>query len=184
MTTPLLFLDTEFTNLDPRLGDVIEAAWAINDGRIHEHRFEHTLGHATPEALAVNRYFERGFDVMADGAGGKEDQRSRNALLRDLFGATIVAENYGIDCAKLMWKLGFEPWHYRKIELSTAAMTVFNLDRPESMRNTAARLRDLGHDIPIEDHSAAGDVACLRAAYFALRQLRDDGYTTREHTDA
>lgn len=181
--TNLAYIDTEFTNLDPRLGDTIEVAWAINDGPVKALRFLHTLEHASPEALRINGYYDRRFqpwctdNVLPSAVCGvRQDQIAE--FVRDITDATIVAENYGIDCAKLLTKIGFEPWHYRKIELSSVAMTLFNLPRPEGMVRTANRLRELGHSIPAPDHSAIGDVHCLRACYETLRSIRDLTYDT------
>lgn len=171
LDNPLVYVDTEFTNLDPRLGDLIEAAWAVEDDVTQETYFDHTLEYAQPEALEVNRYFERNLDrfAVAPGETGRGLTDQQRKLIRDLRGATIVAENYAIDCAKLLTKLGFNPAHYRRIELSSVAMTVFDLDRPQSQVKTADRLRDLGYDIPEATHKALDDVECLRACYKALR---------------
>lgn len=176
MTTPLIFLDTETTSLDVEKGDVIEAAWATEGGYVQTIEFPHTLVGATREALHVNHYYQRGMIDNANVTGHQPAVAgyggSLRDLLRDLNDATIVAENYGFDCAVLLRRLGFEPWHYRKIELSSVAMTVWDLDRPESMHKTAGRLMDHGFQIPVPDHTAAGDVECLRACYKALRRLR------------
>lgn len=178
--TRLVYVDTEFGNLDPRLGDTFEVAWAVDDGPVKYLPFLHTRQHATAEALRINGYWERGLDryctdnVLESGVPMVR-QADLNAFVRDLTGATIVAENYGIDCAKLLTKLGFEPWHYRKIEVSSVAMLVFDLDRPEGLVKTAGRLRDAGYDIPENDHTAVADVLCLRACYEALRAIRLDG---------
>ena len=170
MTTPIVFLDTETTSLDTRLGDVVEVAWAVEDGPVNRLVFPHSLDHADPKALEINGYWAR--DLCTPSRAFTQLQQH---LIQDLTGATVVAENYGFDLAMLNRKLGFEPWHYRKIELSSVAMTVFNLERPESMRDTTARLRDRGFDIPAGDHTAVADVECLRACYLALRALSDAG---------
>lgn len=181
MTTNLVFLDTEFTNLDPRLGDVIEAAWAVGDGPVKSTVFNHTLQHASKEALEVNRYYERGFDRYCTDSGLQTSTHPApvdkvRQLGRDITGATVVAENYGIDVAVLARKIGYEPWHYRKVELSSVALIVFDLDRPEGLVKTAGRLRDLGYEIPENNHTAAADVECLRACYNALRAERNREY--------
>lgn len=165
--TPCVYLDTETTGLNTRLHDTVEVAWAVDDGPVHRFVFPHTLEHADPKALEINGYWERGLDSPA--ANGLSWDLHRQ-LIQDLTGATVVAENYGFDLAMLNRKIGFEPWHYRKIELSSVAMTVFNLDRPESMRNTTARLLEHGYNIPDGDHTAEADVECLRACYLALRE--------------
>lgn len=171
----LVYLDCEATHLDTRIADTIETAWAVNGGPIKVLRFPHTLDSADPEALRVNCYHERDYGNPATWAYPEDVE----VLRRDLSGATIVAENYGYDLALLLRKLGHEPWHHRKVELSSVAMTVFNLDRPEGMAKTADRLRGFGFDVPVPDHSAGGDVACLRACYTALRVIRDEGYVGR-----
>ncbi|HEY1178474.1 MAG TPA: hypothetical protein VGF17_20145 [Phytomonospora sp.] len=178
MTRPannLVYLDTEFTNLDPRLGDVIEVGWLVGDDpEVNTILLPHSLVHATPEALVVNRYYERGLDQYATTVPANTAALT-SGLVAALTGSTIVAENYGIDCAKLLTLLGFEPWHYRKIEVSSVAMTVFDLDRPEGLAATAARLRNLGFEVGEGDHSAGGDAYCLRECYRALRRIRRDG---------
>lgn len=178
-TNSLVYIDTEFTNLDPRLGDLIEAAWAVNDDVVQETYFDHTLEHADPDALQVNRYYERNLDhfAVAPGETGRGLTDAQRKLIQDLTGSTIVAENYGIDWIKLLHKIGFEPWHYRKIELSSVAMMVFDLPRPESLTKTAGRLRDLGYEIPEGTHRAYDDVECLRACYQALRAVRKNFHT-------
>ncbi len=168
---PLVFLDIETTHLDPRLADVIEAAWAVEDEDTNQIIFEHTLEHADPEALRINRYWERGMDRSCGDGRGVTPHRMQ--FIRDLTGATIVAENYGFDCGHLLRKLGLEPWHYRKVELSSLAMYAFGLDRPEGQTKTAVRMRDLGYEIPEDGmHEAVGDVECLRACFRALMDLR------------
>lgn len=173
-TNSLVYLDTETTGLDPLRHDVIECAWAVDNAPVQTATFDHDLAHADPRALEVNHYWSRGF-IQAARAHG-EPPRAHGAghkrLIGDLTGATLVAEHYGFDVAMLLRKIGFEPWHYRKIELSSVAMTVFDLPRPESLRDTRARLLDLGYDVPEGDHTARADVECLRACYLALRVVR------------
>lgn len=180
-TKPLTecFLDAETNSLDTRTGDVIEVAWAINRGPIHSLVFPHTLAFADPVALKINGYFDRGLDRWCTDHGqiprGSMDAAMTATpmdLIRDLTDATIVAENYGFDCAMLLRKLGFAPWHYRKVEMSSVAKTVFGLRHPEGLAETANRLRDRGYDIPVPDHTARADVAALRACYYALNTER------------
>lgn len=173
MNNNSVYIDTETTGLDSRIHDTIEAAWAVNDTPTRRIVFPHHLEHADMNALNMNGYRERGLDHHTI---HHTEPQTRTALHRefvdDLWGSTIIAENYGFDLRMLLAKLGFEPWHYRPIELSSVAMIVFDLDRPEGIRHTATRLRDLGFQIPANDHTAVGDVECLRACYNALRRLR------------
>lgn len=87
------------------------------------------------------------------------------------------------DTRFLLFKLGFEPWHYRPIELSSVAMTVFDLDRPEGIRHTANRLRDLGFTVTEHDHTAQADLECLRDCDKALRHLRRTGYVAADQLE-
>lgn len=180
MTVPtpptFVYLDGETTGLSPDLHDLFELAWAVDDGPIQEIQFLHTLRNADPAALLLNGYYNRGFErFCTDNRTAIEvtSVYTTHGLIRDLTGLTIVAENYGFDCAFLGRKLGFEPWHYRKVELSSVAMTVFGLEAPEGLSKTAGRLRDLGYEIPQNDHTAAADVATLRACHVALTDMRD-----------
>lgn len=171
MDNNLVFIDTETTSLDVSKGQVIEVAWAVNDGPVVSRVLPHTLAFADPKALEVNRYLERG---LGDPAVWTTRVKAHDAMREAFTGATVVAENYGFDCSFLDYKVfGGEPWHYRKIELSTISMILFNIDRPAGMYDTRNRLIEAGYIIPEGDHSAAGDVACLQACYYALRDLRN-----------
>lgn len=159
--TDLLFCDTETTGLDPRVHDVWEVAWAVNDGEIHDEVLVHSLKTADPVALRLNGYASR-------------PNRSRGPMvdveLRELFaGKTIVGANPAFDTAFLFARWGVAPWHYRMIDIESMAIPVLGYDRPKGLLSIATDLRALGQDVPLPDHTAAGDVATLRAAYRALR---------------
>lgn len=70
-----------------------------------------------------------------------------------------------------------------RIELLSVAMTVFDLDRPEGIRHTANRLRDLGFTVTENDYTAQADVDCLRDCYKALRHLRRTGYVAADQLE-
>lgn len=185
-TNRLAFVDVETTGLNLLLHQVYEAAWAIDNQPTQVTYFDHTREHADPEALRIGGYYERKMDRFAvdPGETGRGLTDHQRAFVRDLTGATIVAENYCYDRVMLLRRLGFEPWHYRSIELSSVAMTVFNLDRPEGITKTADRLRAAGFDtIPKNDHTAEADVECLRACYNALRELRIAGRLAADPDD-
>lgn len=165
--TDLIFLDTETTGLDIDKHDVWELAYAINDGPIETHILPHTLKSADPKALELNGYFER-HPFGARAANAMVDLR-----LREVFeGKTVVGANVGFDMARLARRWGTEPWHYRPVDIESMAMLAFGLDRPKGQKWIADTLREQGFEIPEPDHTAAGDVACLRACYLALRMAR------------
>lgn len=166
-TGNMIFIDTETTGLNTRLHDVIELAWAVNDGPIRTAVLPHTLEHADGAALSINKYYERGLNKRP-----MVDISACDDFTLDARGATVVAENYGFDVAMLAKKIGWEPWHHRKIELSTMAMMEFGDALPANLWRTAQKVRALGYEVPEPDHTAAGDVATLRACYIALREMR------------
>lgn len=162
--TRLVFLDTETTGLDPAHHSVWEIAWAVNDGPIRSAVIPHTLEGADPKALELNQYQDRyGNNSLA------VSLIIEATLLEELEGATIVGSNPAFDTAFLRKRWGRAPWHHRLLDVAAYGMGVLALDRPEGLASIADRLRDFGHDIPVPDHSAAGDVATLRAVYDALR---------------
>lgn len=160
----LVFIDTETTGLNPFIHDLIEVAWAVDEGPITTVILPHTLTNADPKALQINGYFARGLD--ADPGFYKDPMR---ALIRDLQDATLVGSNPSFDAAFLHKKLGVAVWKYRLIDVAQGAMWIFGWDEPKGLFDVAKSLRDLGHDIPDPDHTAAGDVVATRAVYRALR---------------
>lgn len=164
---PLVFLDTETTGLDPDRHSVWEVAWAVDDGPINAGIVVHRLDTADPEALVINRYHDR---VQSSYGHGAQALDTESALRAALVDATIVGANPAFDTAFLRARWGVAPWHYRMIDVETYAMPVLSYDRPQGMKRITADLRAAGYEIPEPDHTAAGDVATLRAAYEALRR--------------
>lgn len=166
MNGSLVFLDVETTGLDPRVHEVWEVAYAINDAPVETRYLPHSLRTADPYALQLNSYRKRtplvtrsDFGVMAD-----------VALREVLTGVTIVGANPAFDAAFLSARWRCAPWHHRLIDVEAMALTVLGHDRPKGLSTLAADLRDHGYDIPKPDHTAAADVAATRAVYFALRE--------------
>jgi hypothetical protein len=63
------------------------------------------------------------------------------------------------------------PWHYRKLDIESFAAAHMGLalySKPPGLKEIATWLREAGNDIPWPDHTAAGDVATMRACYLAL----------------
>lgn len=160
----LLFLDTETTGLDPRVHDVWEIAFAVDDGPIRSFVLPHSLKTADPKALELNGYWER-YPLGAPADGPHVDP-----MLRAEFeGKTVVGANPAFDAAFLFARWGVQPWHYRMIDVESVALGFLDYDRPKGLKGIADDIRNSGHEIPEPDHTAAGDVATLRAVYRALR---------------
>lgn len=158
-----VFVDIETTGLQRERHQIVELAWALGPGPIQVVRLRHTLKFADPDALKVNRYHERG---LSDGWSTPE-QISR--FLIDARGNTLVAANPAFDAGFMQDHFGFAPWHYRLCDIQSYAAGVLGCwDRPPSLRSIRDQLLRLRYEIPEPDHSAGGDVACLRACWSAL----------------
>jgi DNA polymerase III epsilon subunit-like protein len=122
----LAFTDCETTGLDPFLHDPWEIAVILrHDGHDEEHvfRIEPDLTNADPEALRMNRYYERTSDP-----DWKWDDRETAArhLYELLTRAVLIGSNPAFDAEMLTHLLGryFDeprPWHYRTIDVVTLA---------------------------------------------------------------
>lgn len=136
--TPVAFVDTETTHLDPRHGD----AWEIavirrrEDGVDTEYLWQvrPNLATADPESLSIGRFHERfavpeGWDAIEFSPSGPPMRWKLPEMLFDLHealsGAVLVGSNPGFDVAflsKLLWAHGRKlPWHYRPIDIATLA---------------------------------------------------------------
>ncbi|MFE3657226.1 hypothetical protein [Streptomyces sp. NPDC059165] len=137
--TPIAFVDTETTHLDPRHGD----AWEIavirrrDDGVDCEYLWQvrPDLTTADPESLKIGRFEQRfaipdGWDAIEFfPAGGPPLKSTLPEMLFDLQealkGAVIVGSNPGFDVAfltKLLQQHGRKiVWHYRPIDIATLA---------------------------------------------------------------
>lgn len=163
--SPLVFLDTETTGLDPDRHEVWEVAYSIDGGPTSSLLLTHNLATADQDALNLNGYWNR-YDTAA--ADPTYDIKLRGILA----GATVVGSNPAFDTAFLRARWGVTPWHHRLVAVESMALQAFGWDRPKGLKDVAAALRAGGADIPEPDHTAAGDVATLIAVYDALRQLR------------
>lgn len=124
--TPLAFVDTETTGLDPFLHDAWEIAVILrSDGRDEEHvyRIRPDLTNAEPKALEVNRYHER---TTADDWQWDDQQTAAQRLYGLLNGAVLVGSNPGFDAEMLTHLFGRyyanpRPWNYRPVDITTLA---------------------------------------------------------------
>ncbi len=166
----MIYLDLECTGLDVNRHQVWEMGWAVDDGPIYAFLVPHHIINADPKALEIGRYVERQgwrYDTYL------ADQMERT-LFDDLQGQTIVGANPAYDTAMLRsrWGLGAEtPWHYRLLDIEAYAAGILGHVLPQGLLRIAEELRNRGHEIPEPDHSADGDVACLRACHYVLRDM-------------
>jgi hypothetical protein len=177
----LVFIDTESGGLDETVHPLLEVAWAFEDCDVRSIVLPHDVRDCDGEALAINRYDERGLGdrhkwVDVDFVGGLW------ALLAD---TTLVASNPSHDerfllayarkagISALVRGKGFthSPWKHRKIDIASYAMPVLGLTEPVGLAAIRDRLVLDGHDIPAPDHSAVGDVVTLRACFRVLEDL-------------
>jgi hypothetical protein len=191
--TGYVYTDVETTGLDPRRHLAYELSWALDDGPIYTVLLPHTLRYADPAALEVGRYFGR--DIP--GKLRARYDRPVHAELGDFVAAfnrpdgrkgTLVAANPAFDTSMLFGKVigrepwtsrarralrlpappaPAEPWAYRLLDIEAYAAGCFGWPKLGGLRTIREWLLTRGYAIPAPDHTAAGDVATLRAAHDA-----------------
>lgn len=176
----IVFLDTETGGLDCNKHPLIEVAWSVGGGPIHELVMPHNIFAAEPKALEVNNYHDRGL-ALAPRATDDEIE----GLWADLSSATLCGANPAFDAGFL--KRFFEsryalvggdkapdPWKYRLLDIEAFAAGVLGLpgDPVSSLKNLTDQLTGLGHAIHEPDHTAAGDVRTLMDCYRVLREIQ------------
>lgn len=167
----LCFLDTETTGLSLDLHQVWEIAYAFDNEPIHAATVPHTLADADTEALNINNYNKRSNGWRTGDYTFENELRIR---LRETQ-ATIVGANPAFDMYRLSkrWH-GEEPWHYRPIDLESYAMPFLDLGLPRGLAYIRDELWRYEGTLPEPDHTAAGDVATLRACFRTLQRLYED----------
>lgn len=174
--TGLIFLDTETTGLDLMTHDIWEVAWAVDHEPVISGLVPHSLHGAQAVALRVNRYHER-CEVDEPLAIPTEVED----YLYDTFNEyprrhgvrlTVVGANPHFDLYRLSRRWDWDaPWHYRAIDLSSYAMPILGHDTPQGLKRIAEELDERGWAILRDEetaHSAAADVATVRACFYAL----------------
>jgi len=162
----VIIVDTEFTNLDTDAGDIVEIAYAAEDGPIVSGIPPHTLTGHDPEALEINQYRERD---LGDKARWNHDIVDN--VTRVLTGQVLAGCNPRIDAAVLKKRIGYEVWHYRLADLESAAWLLLGFTEPPGLRQLRDLLTGLGYDIPAPDHTAAGDVEVERACLKIMQRI-------------
>lgn len=173
-----VYVDTESGGLDDSKHPLLELAWAIEGGEVKTVRFPHDVRECDEFALQVNGYDERRL-------GDRKTWSSTMEIYRawaDMQGATLIMSNPSHDERFLLayartqpaLMRGFTrgaPWHHRKINIADYAMPLLGYDEPQGLAKIVEDLNALGQGIPWPDHSAAGDVEALRAAFLALETV-------------
>ena len=209
--TGFVYVDLESTGLDRRRHHPYELAYAVDDGPIWTLLLPHTLRYAEQAALEVGRYFTRGIPVRL--RMEQHGMRPIAATLGDFVAAfagpdgsknTLVAANPAFDTGMLFGKVigreawtsrarralhlpappaPAEPWHYRLLDIEAYAAGLFGWPKPAGLRTVRDFLVSRGYDIPAPDHSAAGDVATLRAVHYACWDVLGKPYANAPRID-
>lgn len=166
----LAFLDIETTGLSPNDHEVLEVAYVLDHVGgaytedyfslpIYEHR-------ADPQALKVNRYWERRDDLMQVELS---PFAAAAKLKRNLEDCIIVGANPAFDTAFLghfLWQHCITPpWYYRSVDINTLAAGWLKHPLPLSTAEVAQAF-----EVPLSDdqHTALADARWNRAAYKAI----------------
>lgn len=162
----LVFVDTEYDRLDTKTANVVEAAFALEDGPVRCGIPPHTIDGAEPKALEINRYFERDLGDRA-----RWDRHLVDELATAAAGNTVVAANPRVDAEVLSRIIGYEPWHYRLCDVESAAFLLLGFEQMPGLREIKEKLVSLGYRVPTPDHSAGGDVETLREIFRILQRI-------------
>lgn len=175
---PLVYIDVETSGLDPERHEIWEIAYAVDGGEIQSSFVRHqriTLDWDTIAAARVNHYVDRcppGFAGVTrpahlrydDGEADYAGVDFERDLIEALEDATLVGANPAFDAAMLRARWGFAPWHYRLLDIEAYAAGFLGWSE---MRGLAGVAEALGVAAP--DHTAAGDVHCVRECWRAMR---------------
>ncbi|MFW0790090.1 exonuclease domain-containing protein [Gordonia sp. CPCC 205333] len=195
--TRYVALDLETTNLDPQLAFPVEIAAVTYDPDPNTTPGERSdpygfttdfvpahdasiIHDAEPDALAVNRYYERQlYSVKSTPA---ETAREIDRLIDQLDGATLVGANPAYD-ATVLWRYLIDawapgapapaptapPWHFRLYDVEVATRVALDLDYTPGL----ARCRELlGLGPHGGAHTAIGDAWATLDVFHELEQRR------------
>lgn len=158
----LIFVDTETTGLSPEGSHLVELAYAQMEGPVNTLYFGVT---EVPEFIdELIGFTKRGLSGMRSVSG------EINEFLTVTDGATMVAANPAFDKGFLDKNQLFK-FHYRMLDIESYAAGKFGSEFVPSMKNIYDELEADGWLLSEPDHTAAGDVTCMREAY---KILRDD----------
>lgn len=166
----LIIVDVETTSLDTASCAILEVA-AINPATGETLRFvpkvdRSQLSDAEPEALAVNRYYER--KLFKETLSQDETRAEYGRLAIMLRGNTLGGSNPRFDAAVLERKIG-DIWHHRLADLSAYAAGVLGLSLTElpGLDKVCAALDVVNS----EPHSALGDAQATADCFKMLAAI-------------
>ena len=129
----------------------------------------HSIAEAEPEALAVNRYFERRLFVEMLDPERTED--AYRALGEMLLGNTFAGANPAYDSAMLLPYLaavGYsQPWHHRLADISAFAAAALHIP-PTELPGLSSVCEKLGV-VNSDPHSALGDVLATASCFAEIQ---------------
>lgn len=170
LSKPIVFIDTETGGLDPARCALVEVAWAtLDDPEPKTLTLPHDPAKVEPIAAKVNQYYERGLDKPESWA----NEQDIELFLADLNGVTLCGANVAFDAAFIQTHLAPNgvPWHYRTLDIESMAYGILRTPDVPGMKGIYDELTTRGYDVPAPNHTAAGDVRTLVAAYKILRYL-------------
>lgn len=170
----LVVVDLETTSLDTGSCSVLEVA-AVNVTTGEEFAFapyvsDEDLHAADPEALAINRYYER--RVFARMAATENSSRVKFQTLSGILSRnTFGGSNPGFDSAILRRQpLMTGGWHHRLADISPLTAGALGLD-PADLPGLDKCCELLGV-VNTEPHSALGDARATADCFRAIAKLR------------
>lgn len=166
MSREIVVVDTETTKLTPDAVVLEIAALNMTTGeefRAVPYVTAQQLVNADPEALAINRYYER--RVFADMLEDSAANNNAFAWLRTMLdGKTFAGCNPAFDSPFIVKLIGGQVYHHRLWDLSAYAAGVLGLDELPGLHKVCELLGVENED----EHSALGDV---RATAECFRRL-------------
>lgn len=169
----LVVVDSETTGPDPTRHVPVEVGW-WNLGTGERGLFipVHTradLRRADPKALEINRYYERGLDLVSQ---WDTNGTCLEILHEVLVGNSLVGSNPVFDASMLnplflRHGLAPAPWHYALLDVGTYAAGVLGLSIGE--RLTLSELCQL-FGMPAQTHDAEGDVTATGRCLLELQR--------------
>ena len=155
---PLIYTDVETTGLDSAEDQLVEVSYAVEDGPIKTLYFGvMEVPDSTIDELI--KFSARGI------AGISSTDAEIDEFLAISNGATMVSANPPFDMAFLQANDLYR-FHYRCLDIESFAMATLELPFVPGMSEINLIINEkFGEDLPMGDHTSAGDVHALREAH-------------------